>query len=71
MNLIITNPVPPPAILNQPYPPFQFTAIGGKGLYIWSAIGLPIGMTMGDTGILSGTPISLGAFSVTVRVRDK
>jgi uncharacterized protein (TIGR03437 family) len=36
------------------------TASGGTPPYIWSATGLPFGLALSSTGVLSGTPTSVG-----------
>ncbi|HEX4276372.1 MAG TPA: putative Ig domain-containing protein, partial [Bryobacteraceae bacterium] len=41
-----------------PYPPAQFNATGGSGIYQWSVTGLPPGLTLSASGVLSGTPTS-------------
>lgn len=46
-------------------------ATGGIGTLLWTASGLPSGLTMGTTtGVISGTPLSAGSFSVTVQATD-
>ena len=48
------------------------TASGGTGTpYSYSATGLPAGITMSSTGIISGTPTVSGTFSYTVTAKDK
>jgi Tfp pilus assembly protein PilV len=47
-------------------------AAGGDGNYIWSATGLPAGLTMNaGTGVISGTPTATGSSSVTVTLNDQ
>jgi hypothetical protein len=41
------------------------TAGGGKAPYSWTATGLPAGMALSASGILSGTPTLTGNFNVT------
>ena len=50
----------------------QMSASGGTPPYTWpSATGLPPGLTMNTTtGLISGTPTTVGNYSVTVTVRD-
>jgi hypothetical protein len=48
----------------------SLTATGGTPPYTWTAGGLPPGVTVSSSGILSGTPTSSGLFTVTVTVKD-
>ncbi|HEX3873932.1 MAG TPA: putative Ig domain-containing protein [Solirubrobacteraceae bacterium] len=49
----------------------QLAASGGTGSYTWSTTGsLPSGVTLGSSGLLSGTPTVAGSFSFTVKVTD-
>ncbi len=43
---------------------------GGVAPYTWSATGLPSGMTLSTSGVLSGTPTTSGNFSVVVSLKD-
>lgn len=58
--------------LNQPYPAVQFTASGGalSGTLTWAAAGLPQGMSLSLSGLLSGTPTATGSFDFTVTLTD-
>jgi hypothetical protein len=49
-----------------------FNASGGSGMgYLWSATGLPAGLSMSSAGILSGIPAAAsGLHSFTVKVAD-
>ena len=51
----------------------QFSGAGGYPSYAWvvSAGAIPAGLTLDGTGLLSGTPTTLGTFTFTVRVTDK
>ena len=52
--------------------PVQLTGSGGAGgPYTFSATGLPAGLTLSASGLLSGTPSTTGSFSYTVTVTDK
>jgi Regulator of chromosome condensation (RCC1) repeat len=44
------------------------TATGGAGPYSWSATGLPTGLSLSATGVLSGVPAAPSTSSVTVTV---
>jgi uncharacterized protein (TIGR03437 family) len=46
------------------------TAIGGAPPYTFSASGLPSGLSLAGSGLLSGTPTSVGSFSVSIQVKD-
>jgi len=46
----------------------QMTASAPAGALTWSATGLPAGLSINaSTGLISGTPTTLGAYSVTVK----
>jgi len=47
------------------------SAAGGVGTRIWSASGLPNGVSVTSAGVISGTPLSAGVFNVTLSVQDK
>ena len=77
---IVIDPAPPPTIatspaaataaLNRPYAA-TFAVANGESPLTWSEAGaLPPGLTFASTGVLSGTPTSLGAFPITVMVED-
>lgn len=49
----------------------RFTAIEGETPYIWSASGLPAGVTIDEeSGVVAGQPAESGDFTFTVRVDD-
>jgi prepilin-type N-terminal cleavage/methylation domain-containing protein len=48
----------------------QLAASGGVLPLTWTATGLPDGLTMSTTGLISGTPSAAGTFSVLVRATD-
>ena len=62
------------------YASVTFAATGGTAMefppqdrstmYVWSATGLPNGMSMSVHGVLSGTPTQQGTFNVQVTVAD-
>ncbi len=59
-----------PTIVGRPYS-FQLTAEGGGGQFWSLASGtLPPGITLSETGLLSGTPTQVGDFQFVVRVTD-
>jgi Putative Ig domain len=60
----------PVAVRNSVYSQ-ALTATGGTAPYKWSSTGvLPPGLGLYASGILSGTPTSLGSWSFSVRVSD-
>ncbi len=48
----------------------NFEASGGEGTYVWSAEGLPEGLTLSQSGVLDGTPTAAGSYTVRVTVTD-
>jgi len=57
-------------ILGVAYGPVTFQASGGTG-YVWSATGLPPGMSIdSSTGALGGTPTALGTFNAQFVLTD-
>lgn len=48
----------------------QFAASGGVPPYTWTATGLPPGVVMSSTGLLSGVPTAAGDYAVTITVTD-
>lgn len=48
----------------------QLSASGGTSPYTWSATGLPPGLSISSSGLISGTPTSAGSYSVTATARD-
>jgi len=60
------------AIQGAPITPVTLTGSGGAGgPYTFSATGLPAGITLSSSGVLSGTPSVTGTFSYTLTVKDK
>jgi hypothetical protein len=64
---IITATIPD-GVQGQPYS-CQIQAEGGTPPYTWMCVGLPNGLLF-DTGAISGTPQSSGAFPISVTVQD-
>ncbi len=46
------------------------TATGGTGAYTWSATSLPAGLSIGPTGLITGTPSAASRYLTTLRVTD-
>ena len=76
---VTINPVPaltftgslPNAVVNQPYTQ-TLAASGGVGPYTYAVTAgtLPAGITVSTTGLVSGTPTTVGAYSFTVTATD-
>jgi hypothetical protein len=63
----------PLARLNQAYSN-QLEAIGGQLPYSWSfapgSAGLPTGLSLSNTGLISGTPLEVGIFDFSIRLTE-
>jgi hypothetical protein len=46
------------------------SASGGTTPYTWTATGLPTGLSISSGGVISGTPTTVGTYSVTVTAHD-
>lgn len=70
VELTVASPSLPSGIAGRPYRA-DLIAVGGTIPYTWSSISmLPVGLELGENGVLSGTPETPGNFPVTVSVRD-
>ncbi|MFN0039054.1 MAG: Ig domain-containing protein, partial [Burkholderiales bacterium] len=71
--LVLPAQTLPPATVNVPYS-HQLVATGGTAPFTWSPIlilvGLPPGLTLSPSGLLSGTPTTAGTPNFTVQVQD-
>lgn len=47
-----------------------FQVSGGKSAYSWSATGLPAGISLSTSGVLSGTPTTAATYNATITVKD-
>ncbi|MDQ1701944.1 MAG: hypothetical protein QOF57_1196, partial [Frankiaceae bacterium] len=48
----------------------QLAASGGSAPYTWTATGLPTGLAVSSSGLISGTPTAAGTFTVTATAKD-
>ena len=67
--LSINSPPLPNGAVGSPYNA-AVSATGGSGNYTFTATGLPAGVTLSTSGIVSGTPTTAGTFSVVVTATD-
>jgi len=67
----ITTEALDPFVVGTPYS-FQMEAEGGMGTYAWTMPGgtLPLGLSMSESGLISGTPSEGGERELTFRVTD-
>ena len=74
----VTPPPAAPSVTTSSLPPgtvgtgysATLTATGGTLPYLWTSSGLPAGLTLSTTGVISGIPTTIGASPVTVAVGD-
>ena len=48
----------------------QLSASGGTSPYTWTASGLPTGLSISSSGLISGTPTTAGTYSVSATATD-
>ncbi|HEV3357426.1 MAG TPA: putative Ig domain-containing protein [Pseudonocardiaceae bacterium] len=48
----------------------QLSASGGTAPYTWTASGLPTGLSVSSSGLISGTPSAAGTFNVSATAKD-
>jgi hypothetical protein len=48
----------------------QLSASGGTAPYTWTATGLPTGLSISSSGLISGTPSAAGTFTVSATAKD-
>ena len=69
--LSISGPATLPSwTINRAYASTSLTGAGGGGTYIWSAAGLPAGLTISSAGVITGTPTALGTSTPTITLND-
>jgi len=66
----VSNPGSQSNVVNQAIAPLQLTASGGASPYTFTAAGLPAGLTITTTGVISGTPTARGTYTVTATATD-
>jgi hypothetical protein len=68
--IVVTTPVfLPNALANQPYTQVLLEH-GGVGQVTWLTESLPPGLSLSSSGVLTGTPTQVGAYSIPVVVID-
>ena len=60
----------PDGIVKTAYRSVQFRVSEGTAPITWSASGLPAGLRMSTSGLLSGTPTKAGTFTMTVKASN-
>jgi hypothetical protein len=68
--VVVTNPGNQSSGVNKPITPLQLSASGGTSPYSWTATGLPAGLSISSTGLISGTPTTRATYSVTATATD-
>ncbi|MDX6226646.1 MAG: hypothetical protein QOI76_36 [Frankiales bacterium] len=58
-----------PGMARRPYSA-TLSATGGVEPYTWTGAGLPVGLTLSASGVVSGTPTQAGTSTLTVTVAD-
>jgi hypothetical protein len=67
---ITTTQLPTSIYVGKAMAEFQMQASGGNTPYAWYTDGLPAGLKLSVNGVLSGTPLGLGTFSINFAVQD-
>jgi predicted extracellular nuclease/chitodextrinase len=68
--VLVASPGAQTATAGTAITPLTLGATGGTPPYTWSATGLPAGMSISAAGVISGTPTTAGAATVTVTATD-
>ncbi|MEV8512184.1 ExeM/NucH family extracellular endonuclease [Dactylosporangium sp. NPDC051484] len=66
----VTNPGTQNAAAGTSIALLTLSASGGTAPYTWTATGLPTGLAISSSGVVSGTPAAAGVSSVTVTATD-
>jgi hypothetical protein len=69
-SLTVTNPGSQSSPVNRAITSLQLSASGGATPYQWTATGLPTGLSISTSGLISGTPTTRGTFTVTATATD-
>jgi hypothetical protein len=67
---ITTAQLPTDIYVGKAMAEFQMAASGGNTPYAWYTDGLPAGLKLSINGVLSGTPLALGTYSINFAVQD-
>lgn len=70
LSLASTPGTIPTGMTGQSFPTTMFMASGGTGPYMYSATGLPPGLTLSMDGKLTGIPTQQNTFTVQITVKD-
>jgi len=68
--IVVPQTTLPTGTVAAVYTSSQFTASGGTAPYTYTAIGLPAGLSLSTSGLLTGTPTAGGPFTIVVTARD-
>jgi len=68
--VVVTNPGNRSSAVNAAIAPLQLSASGGTPGYTWTATGLPTGLSISSSGLISGTPTKRATFTVTATATD-
>ena len=69
-DISVVNPGTQNATAGTAITPLTLSASGGTPPYTWTATGLPAGLDISNSGVISGTPTAAGTSSVTVVATD-
>ena len=69
-DISVVNPGTQNATAGTAITPITLSAGGGTPPYTWTATGLPVGLDISDSGVISGTPTTAGTSSVGITAAD-